>query len=199
MNTQTHTVNDTGTVNGVHLETLQGTVQAIAQDPALGETLYHAAVKKLGWSDPSKAVRPPGDPRYLALTVALAREYGDDVTFNRLSDFAEQNYEPRQFGPTNDEFGWWFQFGEDWPRGQLSALLAMGEVGTPGAWKKLFREPNLEKFGQPTVTDVDFPTLGIGRAWTVYHTVQEWVTIRGIPAGHRRRRPSGHGKAHSVQ
>ena len=137
----------------------------MAQDPALGEALYHGAVNKLGWNDPAKQVRAPNDPRFLAVTVALAREYGDDVTLGKLNAYAEEHYEPRRFGPTNDEFGWWFQFGEDWPRGQLSALLAMGEVGSPGAWTNLFRNPNLEKFSQPTVEGVDFPTVGISRAW----------------------------------
>lgn len=41
----------------------------------------------------------------------------------------------------------------------------MAEVGGPGAWSKLFWTPDLGKFDLPTVTGVDFPTLGIARAW----------------------------------
>jgi hypothetical protein len=135
------------------------------QDPAFGETLYRAGVAKLKWDDPATPIRGLPDPRFLAVGLALAKEWGDDVTFARLQDYAEANFEPRRFGPTNDEFGWWFQLGEKWPRGQLSALMAMAEVGGPGAWSKLFREPNLAKFKQPTVVGVDFPSLGVSRAW----------------------------------
>jgi len=143
----------------------------MAQQPEFAEKLYHSAVGAAGWNDPKKPVVSLPDPRFTALGLALAREYGDDVTFRRLTDYAEANIEPRRFGPSADEFGWWFNFGEDWPRGQLSALLIMGEVGGPGAWRKLFREPNLAKFDLPTVTDVDFPTLGIDRAWNDAHGV----------------------------
>jgi hypothetical protein len=135
------------------------------QDPALAEVLYRAAVAKLGWDDPSKSVRAMPDPRFTALGLALAKEWGDETTFGRLADHAEANFEPRRFGPTNDAFGWWFNFGEDWPRGQLSALMAMAEVGGPGAWSRLFTAPDLAKFDLPTVTGVDFPSLGIARAW----------------------------------
>lgn len=135
------------------------------QDSAFAEVLYGAAVEKLGWNDPSKPVRATPDPRFVALGLALAKEWGDKTTFERLGDYAEQNFEPRRFGPTNDEFGWWFNFGEDWPRGQLSAMMAMAEVGGPGAWSRLFQTPDLTKFDLPTVIGVDFPTLGISRAW----------------------------------
>lgn len=51
MNTQTHSTPapaDTTTVNGIHLETLQGTVQAIAQDPELGQCKFRARNAWLG-------------------------------------------------------------------------------------------------------------------------------------------------------
>jgi len=135
------------------------------QDPAFAETLYRAAISRLGWDNPSKEVRATPDPRFAAVGLALAREFDDQTTFKRLNAYAEDNFEPRAFGVGDDEFGWWFNFGEAWPRGQLSALMAVAEVDRPGAWTKLFREPDLAKFDQPTVTGVDFPALGIARAW----------------------------------
>lgn len=51
MNTQTHRTPapfDSTTVNGIHLETLQGTVQAIAQDPELGQCKFRARNAWLG-------------------------------------------------------------------------------------------------------------------------------------------------------
>ena len=133
------------------------------QDPAFAETLYRAAVSRLGWDNPAKDVRALPDPRFVAVGLALAREWDDQTTLERLSAFADDKFEPRGFG--EGEFGWWFKFGEDWPRGQLSALMAVGEVGRPGAWSRLFQEPNLAKFDQPTVTGVDFPAPRISQAW----------------------------------
>ncbi len=45
--TQTHTDSD-GYVNGVHLETLQGTVNAIAGEPAMGQCKFRASNTWLG-------------------------------------------------------------------------------------------------------------------------------------------------------
>jgi hypothetical protein len=46
----------------------------------------------------------------------------------------------------------------------LTALLAMLDAGAPGGWRRLFTAPNVAKFDQPTVTGVDFPSLGLSRA-----------------------------------
>lgn len=51
MNTQSNQApgpTDTETVNGIHLETLQGTVQAIAQEPELGQCKFRARNTWLG-------------------------------------------------------------------------------------------------------------------------------------------------------
>jgi len=173
------------------------------QAPEFAELLYRSAAAKLGWSDPAKPVRTTPDPRFLALGLVLAKEYGDAVVFERLSGYAEANFEPRRFGPANEEFGWWFQLGEDWPRGQLSALMMMAEVGGPGAWSALFRTPNLEKFDEPTVEGVDFPTLGIARAWNdMAQGALHVTTYAGDPAragGATRFRVSGLPDANPVE
>lgn len=135
------------------------------QDPAFAAVLYHGAATRTGWNDPTKPIRATADPRFVALGRILANEFGDEVTARRLALYAEEHFEPRSFGPAGADFGWWFGTGEAWPRGQLSAIMMMAEVGGPGAWAKLFREPNLTKYREPTVLGVDFPTLGIARAW----------------------------------
>jgi uncharacterized OsmC-like protein len=51
MNTQSNQApsqTDTETVNGIHMETLQGTVQAIAQEPELGQCKFRARNTWLG-------------------------------------------------------------------------------------------------------------------------------------------------------
>ena len=83
----------------------------------------------------------------------------------RLRALAEESFEPRHFGEQDSEFGYWFGLDEDYPRGQLSGLMICADVGDPGAWSSVFNQPNLTKFDQPTVAGVDFPRLGISRAY----------------------------------
>ncbi|GLZ53499.1 hypothetical protein Acsp07_31160 [Actinomycetospora sp. NBRC 106378] len=133
------------------------------QEPVFAEYLYHAAVSSLGWNDPKKPIAVIPEPRRMAVAMTVAREFEDDVTVHRLTDYAEQHFEPRYFG--DGEFGFWFGLDETWPRGQLSACAMVSEVGRPGAWSQLFRNPNLAKFDEPTLEGVDYPTLGIVQAW----------------------------------
>ena len=46
----------------------------------------------------------------------------------------------------------------------MNATLMVGEAGGDGAWWRLFNEPNLRKFEQPTVVGVDYPKVGISEA-----------------------------------
>lgn len=133
------------------------------QEPVFAEFLYHGAVTSLGWNDPKKPIVQIPEARRMTVALAVAREFGDDVTRARLESYAEEHFEPRFFG--DGEFGFWFKLGEPWPRGQLSASAMVAEVGKPGAWTQLFRHPNLRKFLQPTVEGVDYPTLGVTQAW----------------------------------
>ena len=134
------------------------------QNPVFAEFLYRGAVRFMGWDDASKPiVALSDDPRMLAVGLVVSREFGDYATEKRLRDYAERNFEPRWFG--DGEFGFWFGFGESWPRGQLSALAMMSEVGPSGSWRKLFTEPNLGKFDEPRVEGVDYPTLGVNQAF----------------------------------
>ncbi len=143
---------------------LSVSIYMLPQAPDLAEILYRTAVDKIGWSDPARPVRSLPDPRFLLLGIVLAREFGDEITLARLSEYADAHFEPGFFGTGADEFGWGFGLGEEYPRGQFNGLLVMAEVGGPGAWSRVFTEPNLAKFDQPTVSGVDFPRLGIAAA-----------------------------------
>jgi hypothetical protein len=143
---------------------LANAIYLLPQDPGFAELLYRGAVGRAGWSDPSQSVRPTADPRFVALGWILAAEFGDEVTDRRLGLYAEEHFEPRHFGDDDGQFGWWFRLGEPWPRGQLSALMMMAEVGGRGAWSRLFRQPDLSRFREPTVEGVDFPALGVSAA-----------------------------------
>jgi len=136
------------------------------QDRQFGALLYETSVRQLGWNDPAKPlIEFHPDPRFALIALLLAREVGDRTTEDRIRARAEAAYEPRRFGENDDFFGWFFNNGEDWPRGQLAALAMTAEIGERGAWTRLFEQPNLDKFSEPTVRGVDFPHLGIAQAW----------------------------------
>ena len=80
----------------------------------------------------------------------------------------------------DSQFGFWFNLGENWPRGQLSALAMCAEVCEGGAWEKLFNEPNLTKYYSPSIHNVDFPAVGVRRAW---HDDNEGLLIFQIEDG----------------
>ena len=142
------------------------TLYVLPRSRELGIKLYEMAVNKLGWNAPEKALlQLHPDPRWLTLGIITAREVGDSATEARLRQVAEADFEPKFFGPDGDHFGWWFGFGEDWPRGQLSSLMVLSELGEPGAWSRVFNEPNLEKFSEPTVSGVDYPNIGLAQCW----------------------------------
>lgn len=152
------------------------TLYVLPQDRAFATQLYEMATRKLGWNDPSKALlQLHPDPRWLTLGIVTARELGDTVTEAHLRRLAESSFEPKFFGPDGDHFGWWFNFGESWPRGQLSSLMVLTELGEPGAWSRVFNQPNLKKFGEPTVSGVDYPTLGISQCWNDLTSGTLWV------------------------
>jgi len=137
----------------------------LPQNREFASFLYEAAINRLGWNNPRAPIAVAPDPRIMLIGLAMARELGDHTTASRLGTYAEKSFEPLFFGTDEERFGWWFGLGEDWPRGQLSALMMMNEVGDAGAWSRPFSAPNLNKFHEPTVSGVDFPTFGIDQAW----------------------------------
>ena len=142
------------------------TPYVLPQNRPFGEFLYEESVRMLGWSNPQKRVfQLVKDPRFLLIGQLIAREVGDHTTEKRLREVAERDFEPRFFGDESDRFGWWFGRKEPYPRGQLSALQMLSEIGGRGAWSRVFNQPNLAKFAEPTLVGVDYPTLGIAEAW----------------------------------
>ncbi len=138
----------------------------VPQAPELGRFLYEEAVSKLGWNDPRKKLLLPfPDPRFPAATLLVAQDLGDHTTAKRLRELVEREHDPRWFGDEKNRFGFWFGLDEPYPRGQLSALLMVCEAAGEGAWSRVFRAPNRAKFGEPTVEGVEYPALGLSRAW----------------------------------
>ena len=137
------------------------------QDPQFAELLYRGAINFLGWDNPSIPITNEfmPDPRMFALGLTMSKEFDDQITHERLRKYAEENFEPQFFGINDSQFGFWFNLGEKWPRGQLSALAMCTEVCEPEAWESLFNKPNLTKFYSPSIKGVDFPSVSIEKAF----------------------------------
>ena len=137
------------------------------QDPQFAELLYRGAINFLGWDNPSIPITNEfmPDPRLFALGLTMSKEFDDQITHERLRKYAEENFEPQFFGINDSQFGFWFNLGEKWPRGQLSALAMCTEVCEPEAWESLFNKPNLTKFYSPSIEGVDFPSVSIEKAF----------------------------------
>jgi hypothetical protein len=127
--------------------------------------LYELCMRAIGFSDLYKpVVQIARDHRMLITGLVMAREVGDSHTEQRLREIVENECEPRFFGPENDRFGYWFGIDDPWPRGTLNATIMMADAGAPGAWSRVFNEPLTSVHSEPTVSGVDYPTLGIRRA-----------------------------------
>lgn len=158
----------------------------LPQHRELGTFLYEAAANRLGWRDPN------AQPRANATGLVLARELGDDAVATRLAQAAEREYEPKYFGEHQEQFGWFFNLKEGFPRGQNSAMMMAAEVGRPGDWMRAFGAPHTDKFTAPTVEGVDFPSLGVSQAWNDTRNGTLYVTTyaaapdrRGAPTSWR--------------
>ena len=146
-------------------------IHVVPQNRALGELLYRNAVASVGWDKPWLPVLQPGsDPRPLTLGFLMAREYGDHTTARRLGRKLAKQENARFFDSTGggdaDEYGYFFRYGEPYPRGQESALYMLKDLlDGEGEWFRAFNEPDTEKFSAPTVTGVDYPKMGFSVAW----------------------------------
>ena len=63
------------------------------------------------------------------------------------------------------EFTWGFALGEPIPRGQYNGTMAAAQAVTEGAWSRLATVGPGKRFTEPTVVDVDFPTVALSEAW----------------------------------
>ena len=136
------------------------------QAPEFGLALYEAGVRDLGWNDPTKSiVQAFNDPRWITMTLMLAREVGDATTEKRLVAVAEQEFGPDFFANDEDRFAWTFGLDDPHPRGQLNGLLILSEIGERGAWTNVYKGSHDAQFTLPTVEGVDFPNLGICEAY----------------------------------
>ncbi len=103
------------------------------------------------------------DPDGATMLLQFAGEFADPETKRRIWEAAEDHIEPT-WDHELGEFTLGFKLGEPHPRGQLNARSMAGWVCTEGAWARIFNQPNLIKFDEPTVSGVDFPRVALSEA-----------------------------------
>lgn len=160
--------------------------ELVGQKPEEARLLYDGAAEFLGW----RSLEPhqegvldyttlKGEPSGTIRGLTLAREFGDDAVYAKLKAYAEDTYEPT-WDRDSGEFTWGFGLNEWYPRGQYNAGIAVHEAGSRGAFWRLYHEPNLRKFTEPTVYRVDFPTVCLSQAW---YDAQRRMLILSTDAG----------------
>ncbi|MFT4564432.1 MAG: hypothetical protein ACI9BW_004195, partial [Gammaproteobacteria bacterium] len=151
-----------------------------------GMQLYEAGVNALGWNDRTKSlVQAFDDPRWITMTMMLAREVGDVTTERRMKAVAEREWGPNFFGDDEDRFAWGFGLPDKHPRGQLNGLMILSEIGGPGAWTDVYKGSRDAQFDLPTVEGVDYPHLGISRAINDQSDNTLYVTTYAATAARR--------------
>ncbi|HSH75115.1 MAG TPA: hypothetical protein VLA09_05510, partial [Longimicrobiales bacterium] len=143
--------NPAGGLNTAHL--------MLPQNRELGTMIYEAVADALGWRAGTGELRPNTNG------LLLAKELGDTSVAERLQAAADRSNEPKAFGEQREQFGYFFNNKEGYPRGQASAMLMAAEVASPGDWTRAFETPHLDKYDAPTVEGIDFPSLGVSQAW----------------------------------
>jgi hypothetical protein len=143
----------------------------LPQNREMAEFLYRNAVSSVGWNRWWLPVLgSTSQPRFFSIGLLLAREFGDHTTERRLARRLARFENGRTFnaggGESEDEFGYFFKFDEEYPRGQETAMLMLRELlDGEGEWHRAFNEADAEKFDAPTVVDVEYPKLGLALAY----------------------------------
>ncbi|MCZ6888432.1 MAG: hypothetical protein O7H39_08045 [Gammaproteobacteria bacterium] len=128
-------------------------------------------VARAGWHTTALLGGVPGDgpitglddPARATMLLQFAGEFADPATKQRIWAAAEEHIEPK-WDRDLGEFTLGFGLDEPHPRGQWNARAMAGWVCTEGAWSRIFNEPNLTKFDEPTVEGVDFPRVALSEA-----------------------------------
>jgi len=103
------------------------------------------------------------NPANATMLLQIAGEFADPAIKQRLWEAADEQIEPT-WDHERGEFTLGFRLNEAHPRGQWNARAMAGWVCEEGAWARIFNEPNLTKFDEPTVTAVDFPRVALSEA-----------------------------------
>jgi hypothetical protein len=150
-----------------HLElpAVGGAIPAIYLAPQVPEEarrLWDAARAQMGMLEVNGPVAVIG-PRFTAMALLLARNWAVTDLADALQAACDEHYPPT-WDHDRGEVTWDFDLGEAHPRGQYNAMMAAAEATTEGAWWRLGNVSSADRFAEPTVCDVAFPTVALTRA-----------------------------------
>lgn len=163
-------------------------LQIANTDPAYALRIYEGMCKNYGVQEddggfhlqwPKELTKPLVlDDRIAdAGALSFAKEFNDVERLQGLRQWFDAHYEPTF---KDGEFFYTFGMQESWPRGIPNAHASMGHVGEAGAMRRLYNEPNMDKFSQPTVTGVDWPSITVRQA---YYDAEKDALIFGTTTG----------------
>ena len=111
----------------------------LPQDPILAKELYDAVKDTIGWPDrcPTQFTGLEGPGALSILGLLLAQEFDDQDAVIFLRSEMLRVSERKDCG--DQEAGYYFFRDEQYPRGQLSALLASSHVLSKGQWHAFSR------------------------------------------------------------
>ena len=132
------------------------------QENEVARTGWQMAATQFGASDDGP-ITGLENPAIATILLQLAGEFASAEVKARLWNAAEAHIEPT-WDRDAGEFTLGFGLKEAHPRGQWNARTMAGWVCTQGAWSRLFNQPNLRKFDEPTVEGVDFPRIALSEA-----------------------------------
>ena len=144
---------------------MAGSIPAIylaPQVPDEARRLWDAARAQMNLLEVTGPV-PVLGPRFTALAMMLARNWAVTDLADALQAACDEHYPPT-WDHERGEMTWDFGLGEPHPRGQYNATMAAADAMTEGAWWRLGNVPSTARFDEPTVCDVEFPTVALVRA-----------------------------------
>ena len=144
---------------------IAGSIPAIylaPQVPDEARRLWDAARAQMNLLEVTGPV-PVLGPRFTALAMMLARNWAVTDLADALQAACDEHYPPT-WDHERGEMTWDFGLGEPYPRGQYNATMAAADAMTEGAWWRLGNVASTARFDEPTVCDVDFPTVALTRA-----------------------------------
>ena len=103
------------------------------------------------------------NPEKAVMLLQLAGEFCSPSIKKQVWDAAEEYIEPT-WDRESGEFYLGLRLGERYPRGQWNARMMAGWVCEKKDWFKIFNEPNLKKFSEPTIEGLDFPNFALSEA-----------------------------------
>jgi hypothetical protein len=148
-------------------------MQVLPNEPRWSARIYEGMFKTLGREDNDGLyvvwpLEVTGNafgelPDRISTSGALtyAREVGDVERIEGLESWMAKNGGASY---DNGEFYFTYGFDEAWPRGIPNAWATLGYIGGPGSLRRMYNEPDLEKFNQPTLCGVDYPAVNVSRA-----------------------------------